>query len=386
MEDVKKVKTPLLKPVLTIKPPAPFKISNVDNAPTTPMEPSTPGTPVTPSKRSTMADFKLLTVLGRGSYGKVVKAKRKKGGAIVAIKTMQKEELVKCDVLEWVEQEKKVLDKVQKHPHPFVSRVEETFRTKALVVQVMEFLPGGDLSFHLKQAKSKKFSPQDAKFYFAEVALAIHHLHKHSIIYRDLKPDNVLVNKDGHIALADFGFAKLVDPKDPKQTAFCGSLEFLAPEMINSDVRPYSFEVDWWSAGVLFYNLLTGHVPWTSDKAAACYDKICTAPLPRRKLADEEFEFLSQMLNRDLGERLYGFEAIKAHPFMSDIDWEKLENREVPPPFVPDLKDDDTKYFDKDLTALPAQVSIVRGQQKTETAEKTGKGNGNAEGKKKKRK
>lgn len=336
-----------------------------------------------------MGDFKLLTVLGRGSYGKVMKAKRKKGGNIVAIKTMRKEELVESDVLEWVEQEKKVLDKIQKNPHPFISKVEETFRTKALIVHVMEFLSGGDLSFHLQQAPNKRFRCEDAKFYFAEVALAINHLHSHHIIYRDLKPDNVLLNKAGHVALADFGFAKLVNPKDPLENAFCGSLEFLAPEMINSDVKPYSFAVDWWSAGVFFYNILTGHVPWTSEKANRCYEKICTAPLPPRHLEADAFDFLSQMLHKDMAERLCSFEAIKAHPFMKDIDWQRLEQGLVPPPFVPELADDDTKYFAKDVTALPAQVSIVRGQsEKPEkkapiAAPPAGKA---GEGKKKKRK
>eukprot|EP00668_Euglena_longa_P006083 GGOE01007202.1.p1 GENE.GGOE01007202.1~~GGOE01007202.1.p1 ORF type:complete len:427 (-),score=83.07 GGOE01007202.1:1344-2492(-) len=355
------------------------------STPATPATPCTPCTPCTPGKKSTMADFKLLTVLGRGSYGKVVKARRKNGGHIVAIKMMQREELIKNDVLEWVEQEKKVVDKIQRNPHPFVSNVEETFRTKALIVHVMEFLPGGDLSFHLQQAKNGKFSTPDAKFYFAEVALAIHHLHVLNIIYRDLKPDNVLLHRDGHVALADFGFAKLINSKDPQQTAFCGSLEYLAPEMIHSDVKPYSFEVDWWSAGVLLYNLLTGSVPWTSEKPVVCYDKICKAPLPKRKLGEEEFAFLSQMLAKDLNERLRTFEAIKSHPFMSDIDWDKLEKRDIPPPFVPDLTESDTKYFDKDLTSLPAQVSIVSGQP-AKTEKDAGKGNGNGEGKRKKRK
>eukprot|EP00667_Euglena_gracilis_P010703 EG_transcript_10905 len=351
----------------------------------TPATPCTPCTPGTPGKKSTMADFKLLTMLGRGSYGKVVKAKRKSGGQVLAIKMMQREELIKYDVLEWVEQEKRVVDKIQKNPHPFVSNVEETFRTKALIVHVMEFLPGGDLSFHLQQAKNGKFSTSDAKFYFAEVVLAIHHLHSLDIIYRDLKPDNVLLQKDGHVALADFGFAKLVNPKDPKQTAFCGSLEYLAPEMINSDVRPYSYEVDWWSAGVLLYNLLAGCVPWTSEKAVVCYDKICKAPLPKRKLGEEEFGFLSQMLSKDTNERLCSFEAIKSHPFMGDIDWDKLQKREIPPPFIPDLTGNDTKYFDKDVTSQPAQVSIVSGQVVKADAP-AGKGNGNGEGKRKKRK
>jgi serine/threonine protein kinase len=303
---------------------------------------------------------------------------------------MNKEELAKDDVLEWVEQEEKVVEKLQKIPHPFICKVHETFRTKAHVVHVMEFVPGGDLAHYLKRVPGGKLSVADAKFYFAEVALAINHLHTHHIMYRDLKPDNVLLNMEGHVALADFGFAKCVDPMNPEHTAFCGSLEFLAPEMINSDVKPYSYEVDWWSAAVLLYNLLTGQVPWTSDNSVVCYDKICTAPLPKRKLGKEEFSFLTKILHKDPSVRLCTFEALKAHPFMIDIDWDKLEKGEVPPPFVPDLAGDDTKYFDKDLTSLPAQISTTRGQQSKKATpappQPDKKKNGHGEGARKKRK
>eukprot|EP00669_Euglena_mutabilis_P007001 TRINITY_DN2425_c0_g1_i2.p1 TRINITY_DN2425_c0_g1~~TRINITY_DN2425_c0_g1_i2.p1 ORF type:complete len:423 (-),score=156.50 TRINITY_DN2425_c0_g1_i2:846-1958(-) len=363
-------------------------------SPGSPITPMTPMTPMTPNKAAAkkatvMNDFRLVTVLGRGSYGKVVKCMRKKDSELVALKMMNKAELAKDDVLEWVRQEEKVVAMLQTRPHPFVCKVHETFRTKALVVHVMEFLPGGDLLQHLKRARGGRLPVADAKVYFAEVALALHHLHSHHIIYRDLKPDNVLLGTDGHVALADFGFAKRLDPTDPKQTAFCGSLEFLAPEMINSDTAPYSYEVDWWSAAVLFYNLLAGEVPWTSDDSIVCYDKICTAPLPKRKLGREEFSFLSQMLRKDLSTRLSSFEAVKAHPFMRDIDWDQLLKGDVPPPFVPDLTDDDTKYFAKDLTSLPAQVSATKPKPKKDEpapppANK--KTNGHGEGARKKRK
>jgi serine/threonine protein kinase len=351
------------KPQLTIKPPPKlnFKKTQAQPAsePSEPSTPMTPSTPGTPSKRSTMQDFNIITVLGRGSYGKVVKARRKATGDIIAIKTMHKEELKEHDVLEWVEQERMVIDRIEKNPHPFVTKVEESFRTKALIVCVMEFHAGGDLGFHLKNTPGGKFSERRTKFYFAEVALAVNHLHRNGIIYRDMKPENVLLSEEGHCVLADFGFAKCVSPKDPLQHAFCGSQEFLAPEMINHDVKPYSYEVDWWSLAVTFYNLVTGDVPWTARTAGANYDKICEDPLPQRTLTDPCFEFLGQMLDKDLGKRLCTFDAIKNHPYMSDIEWEKLEKKEIKPPFIPDLDGDDTKYFAEEFTTMNTRLSIA---------------------------
>jgi len=367
------------KPSQQVKPPTKLTFKNAKcglkplnttlGTVTSPVTPGTPGesepwTPTTPlvaspKRKSTMNDFKLLTVLGRGSYGKVVKARRKQNAKIVAIKTMHKEELKEAEVLDWVEQEKKVIQKIEKHPHVFVTKIEETFRTKALIVYVMEFLPGGDLGFHLRKVKDKLFPLKRAKFYFAELCLAINHLHSHSIIYRDVKPENIILDADGHCVLADFGFAKLVPPKERTMTAFCGSEEFLAPEMINGDQKPYSFEVDWWSAAVTFYNLLTGHVPWSDDVPRRTYEKICEANLPRRKLEDPEYHFLRQMLNPKIEERLKNFEDIKHHPFMDDLDWAKLEARELEPPFVPDLLGDDCKYFSPEFTSMSTQLSIV---------------------------
>mmetsp|Transcript_38909 Transcript_38909/g.69639 ORF Transcript_38909/g.69639 Transcript_38909/m.69639 type:complete len:467 (-) Transcript_38909:1026-2426(-) len=325
--------------------------------------------------KSSMTDFKLITVLGRGTYGKVTKAKRKNSGQVVALKTMHKEQLIEYEVRDWVNNEKKVLDKLIKEPHPFVVRTIETFNTKALVCHVMDFHPGGDLGFHLQNAKGKKFEASRAIQYFAELACGLAHLHSSNIIYRDVKPENALLNTQGHALIADFGFAAILPTKKQESDQFCGSREYLAPEMIQHDERPYSYEVDWWSLAVMFYQMLTGTVPWVDEDvfSVAIYRRICEAPLPRRGLHGSVWDLISDMLQKRKEDRLYGLDGIKRHVHFEGFDWVALCALEMPPAFVPDLDGNDTKYFLDEFTSMSSQISIVRKDQASKVGQQQNK-------------
>jgi serine/threonine protein kinase len=289
-----------------------------------------------------MADFDLLTVLGLGSFGRVMKVKEKATGHIYAMKVMDKEQVVANKMVNHTQAEKDILGSID---HPFICRLYYAFQTKKHLVLVMDFLCGGELFFHLQRCK--RFSESRAKFYAAEIGLALAYIHDRNIIYRDLKPENLVLSREGHVTLTDFGLAKR-DMTGPAHT-FCGTPEYMAPELIMR--RGHTKAVDWWALGVLLYEMVSGLPPFYSSNTGEMYDMVLHRPLTFPKHFSPELQnILARLLERDPAKRLQTGDEFKRHPFFKDLDLVRLERREIRPEFVPDISDNDLKYVDQQFT------------------------------------
>jgi len=201
----------------------------------------------------------------------------------------------------------------------------------------MDYVNGGELFFHLQ--KDKRFNEDRARFYLAEIACGLEYLHLNGVLYRDLKPENLLLTADGHICLTDFGLAKeglLCD--NARTSTFCGTPEYLAPEVLNGE--EYGKPVDWWSFGTLMYEMLTGLPPFYCEDVQKMYQKIISAPLqiPNHFSPDAK-DLVEKLLDRSPKTRLSDPKLVRAHPWFKTIDWEKLETKEIKPPFIPPVKD-----------------------------------------------
>jgi len=219
----------------------------------------------------------------------------------------------------------------------------------------MDYINGGELFFHLQ--KDKKFSEDRVKFYAAEIVSGLEYLHTAGVIYRDLKPENLLLTRDGHIVMTDFGLSKEgLHDKDDRTGTFCGTPEYLAPEVLEG--KGYGKAVDWWSFGTLVYEMLTGLPPFYCEDVQEMYTKIMTAELEiPQTMSDEAGDLLTRLLDRNDESRLQEPVDIKAHPFFDSIDWDLLLRRKLTPPFIPEVHaDDDTSNIDPAFTEAPIEV------------------------------
>lgn len=285
----------------------------------------------TQKKKVGKEDFDLLMMIGRGSFGKVMQVRYKKTGQIYAMKVMRKEAIIAKNQVAHTRDEKNILQKIQ---HPFIVKLNFAFQTKDKLYMILDYVNGGELFYHLK--KEGKFSEERVRFYAAEISSALIHLHANGIIYRDLKPENILLDKMGHIVITDFGLSKDV-PMDDVTHTFCGTPEYLAPEVLRG--QGHTYPVDWWSLGTLIYEMLTGLPPFYSKHVNVMYQKILGAPLTFPSTVGEDAkDLLEGLLTRDAEARLGG-EDVRKHPFFASIDWKKLEARELDAPWKPPVKD-----------------------------------------------
>lgn len=262
--------------------------------------------------------------------------------------------------IEHIKTEKHVLKTLK---HPFITSLVYSFQTKDLLCFVMEYVCGGDLFFHL--TREGKFTEEKSKFYTAEISFAIGYLHENGIIYRDLKLENVLVDSFGHIKLADFGLCKMNMYRESKTKTFCGTIEYLAPEILKNN--GYTCAVDWWALGIVLYEMLTGNMPFTckignSQNQSGLFGKILNESFYIPKdLQPETRLILSSFLEKDPANRLGskgGFEEVKSHEFFNGINWDRLMNKEIEAPFKPRLINEaDTCYFDKEFTGQSVNLS-----------------------------
>ncbi|NP_001305866.1 ribosomal protein S6 kinase alpha-2 isoform d [Homo sapiens] len=237
--------------------------------------------------------------------------------------------------------------------HPFIVKLHYAFQTEGKLYLILDFLRGGDLFTRL--SKEVMFTEEDVKFYLAELALALDHLHSLGIIYRDLKPENILLDEEGHIKITDFGLSKEAIDHDKRAYSFCGTIEYMAPEVVNR--RGHTQSADWWSFGVLMFEMLTGSLPFQGKDRKETMALILKAKLGMPQFLSGEAQSLLRALfkrnpcNR-LGAGIDGVEEIKRHPFFVTIDWNTLYRKEIKPPFKPAVgRPEDTFHFDPEFTA-----------------------------------
>ncbi|SCU99628.1 LAME_0G04390g1_1 [Lachancea meyersii CBS 8951] len=296
------------------------------------------------SGKYTLNDFHILRTLGTGSFGRVHLVRSNHNGRFYAMKVLKKKTIVKLKQVEHTNDERRMLSVVA---HPFIIRMWGTLQDPEQVFMIMDYIEGGELFSLLR--KSQRFPNPVAKFYAAEVCLALEYMHSLDIIYRDLKPENVLLDKNGHVKITDFGFAKYV----PDVTfTLCGTPDYIAPEVVST--KPYNKSVDWWSFGILIFEMLAGYTPFYDSNTMKTYENILNAELqfPPFFQADVQ-DLLSKLITRDLSKRLgnlqNGSEDVKNHPWFSEVVWEKLLCRNIETPYEPPVQSGqgDTSQYDR---------------------------------------
>ena len=328
-------------------------------------------------EKQTIRDYESITIIGRGAFGEVHVCRHKTTSEIVAIKKIKKEVLFTKNQVIHVRNEQLFMSKVKS---PWIVELKASFQDDEYLYLVMEFLPGGDLMNLL--IKKDILTEDEARFYIAELILSIESIHKLDCIHRDIKPDNILIDKNGHIKLSDFGLAKISKKlfennnnnltecqngkeiyRHEKNYSCVGTAYYVAPEVLIK--KGYGPEVDWWSVGVIFFEMLVGYAPFCSKETSEVCHKILNwkkyLKIPSKvKISGEAEDLISKLINnpnKRLG--LNGAEEIKSHPFFRGLDWDNILNSKAP--FIPELKNEyDTHYFDSYDIKEPFYPSIKK--------------------------
>uniref|UniRef100_A0A0A1WT80 Protein kinase C n=1 Tax=Zeugodacus cucurbitae TaxID=28588 RepID=A0A0A1WT80_ZEUCU len=318
-----------------------------------------PATVIPRFKNYSVDDFHFLAVLGKGSFGKVLLAELRDTTYYYAVKCLKKDVVLEDDDVDSTLIERKVLALGTKHP--YLCHLFCTFQTESHLFFVMEYLNGGDLMFHIQE--SGRFPEERARFYGAEIISGLKFLHKKGIIYRDLKLDNVLLDFEGHVRIADFGMCKLQIYLDKTADSFCGTPDYMAPEIIKGE--KYNQNVDWWSFGVLLYEMLIGQSPFSGCDEDELFWSICNEiPWFPVYISAEATGILKGLLEKDYTKRIGSQYSpagdISEHLFFRPIDWDLLEKRQLPPPFKPLVKHPlDTQYFDRVFTKERVRLTPI---------------------------
>ncbi|KAI0796771.1 kinase-like domain-containing protein [Abortiporus biennis] len=300
----------------------------------------------------TPRDFEFLKLIGRGTFGKVFQVRKKDTKRIYAMKVLSKREIIDKKEVAHTIGERKILQRSL--DSPFLVGLKFSFQTDTDLYLVTDFKSGGELFWHLQ--RETRFSEERARFYIAELVLALEHLHKYNIVYRDLKPENILLDATGHVALCDFGLSKPDLRADELTNTFCGTTEYLAPEVL-LDEHGYSKLVDFWSLGVLLFEMCCGWSPFYAEDTQQMYKNICFGKIrfPKGVIGEDGKQFVKGLLNRNPKHRLGSHRdaaELKEHPFFKSIDWDALARKQVTPPFKPVVESDESvANFDPEFTS-----------------------------------
>ncbi|KAG9511043.1 Serine/threonine-protein kinase Sgk1, partial [Fragariocoptes setiger] len=304
-------------------------------------------------------DFEFLKVIGKGSFGKVYLARHKLEAKIYAIKVLSKHMILKHNEKRHVMSERNVL--IRNLRHPFLIGLHYSFQSKDKLYFVLDYANGGEMFYHLQ--RDHVFEESRARFYAAEITSALGYLHAEGIIYRDLKPENILLDSSGHLVLTDFGLCKEGIKDIDTTTTFCGTPEYLAPEVLRKEA--YDRCVDWWCLGAVLYEMLFGLPPFFSQDRAEMYDNILHQPLKFRNNASiEARQILTGLLSKNKHTRLGflgGADEVKRHEFFRSINWYDLEAKKICPPYNPEVHDQmDVRNIDPVFIAEPVPSSVCK--------------------------
>ncbi|XP_063001061.1 serine/threonine-protein kinase N3 [Elgaria multicarinata webbii] len=307
-----------------------------------------------------LEDFSCIAMLGRGHFGKVLLAQHKVTGKLFAIKALKKHEIISRDDMDSLNCEKRIFEVVNSSSHPFLVNMAACFQTTSHACFVMDYAPGGDLMMRIC---ADNFPEHVTRFYSACVVLGLQFLHEKMIIYRDLKMDNLLLDAEGFVKIGDFGLCKEGIGFGDRTNTFCGTPEFLAPEVLTDP--SYTRAVDWWGLGVLIFEMLVGEAPFPGENEEEVFDSIINEDVRYpRFLSSNTTTIMRKLLQkcpeRRLGAGVGDAEEIKNQPFFQEVDWAALFARRVAPPFVPRWRGaTDISNFDKDFTSQKAILTPV---------------------------
>mmetsp|Transcript_41283 Transcript_41283/g.60771 ORF Transcript_41283/g.60771 Transcript_41283/m.60771 type:complete len:360 (-) Transcript_41283:432-1511(-) len=296
-------------------------------------------------KGCVLEDFEMRVTLGTGSFGRVRLVKHSKSGRMYALKMLSKALVLRTKQLDHILCEKHVLEELS---FPFIVNMYTSFQDETYLYMVLEYSIGGEFFTHLR--KAGRFPNDTARFYSAGVVLTFEYLHNRNVIYRDLKPENLLLDSTGHLKICDFGFSKHIEPGSNTWT-LCGTPEYLAPEIILN--KGHGKAVDWWALGVLIFEMLAGYPPFYSEDRMQLYQTILSGKIEfPRHFKKEARDLISRLLTADLSRRIGnlkgGAKEIRAHPWFKGFDWEALLNRQMPSPIPINAQSaDDASFFDE---------------------------------------
>ncbi|CAH2330086.1 serine threonine- kinase N2 isoform X2, partial [Pelobates cultripes] len=308
---------------------------------------------IEPECQLSLEDFDLRCVLGRGKFGKVFLAEHKDTEKIYALKALKKGDIVSTKKVHRLMSEKHIFQSVSSMRHPFLVNLFGCFQTTHHACFVMEYTPGGDLVTNVYNSNGALTEPR-ATFYAACVVLGLEYLHSQKIIHRDLKLENILVDKEGFAKITDFGISKEGIGYGERTTSHCGTLDYMAPEILKHE--SYTKAVDWWSLGVLIYTMLAGVTPFDGEdefeKINNIINRRFSCPEFMSVLSIETIDVIEDFLNINPEDRLgaseYDAEDVKWNPFFQEIDWDELLAKNVKPPFIPTIDGiEDVRNFDE---------------------------------------